>query len=176
MVFVALYASNKHAAIFLLAKRRGYTMLRIIIIVTQVSAVGLGGPLLVLGAMFLFFFSQEGDHVENTINTITHDDIPCFPSVNAYEKYYFIRKQGDKEGGLSKERIHEINKEYGITSINKGTDVKVHEEEVSRVSGQLTAIFNRVTPVNEPTKSCFVSSQFLEMGFYQWIKWKWTKN
>lgn len=163
---------------FFSLKEGAYTMLRIIIIVTQVSAVGLGGPLLVLGAMFLFFFSQEGDHVENAINTITHDDVYCFPSVNAYENFFIVLKnEGIFNGAeLSENRRNELKNAYGIISLNKGTDVKVHEEEVSRVSGQLTAIFNRVTPVNEPIKSCFVSSKFLEMGFYQWIKWKWTKN
>ena len=152
-------------------------MTRIIIIIVQTSA-GLGGAFLVLGAMFLFFFSQDGDHVQNTINTITHDRTYCFPSVNAFENFFMVLKNERVFNGekLLEKRKNELKNAYGIIELNEGTDVKVHEEEVSRVSGQLTAIFNRVTPVNEPTKSCFVSSKFLEMGFYQWIKWKWTKN
>lgn len=149
--------------------------MRIIIIIVSVSA-GLGSVFLVLGAMFLFAISQEGDGRPSSINIITSDSY-CFPSVNAYDNF-FISIQSEKAlngGALLKNRQDELLNRYNILTLKQGTNVKVNEVASSYVSGQLTAVFNRVSPVSEPTKSCFVSSGNLEMEFYEWIKWKWSK-
>lgn len=153
---------------------------RVIIIFGQ-AASPVGGFIFLIFLAFavvsLLEFLEDGDSVPGTINTI-QGRTACWPTVNAFNATVAAAKKMDAEGktkGMTR-ADHEAygTKHGGAIWLDEGTDVKVLVTPFLKPVRGVEAWWQlRLIELTDGSKrSCYVNVQTLEMGFFEWIKWK----
>jgi len=146
-----------------------------VIVIIVMASSGIGVAILAVGAMSLLLFSTSGDHVENTINTVTRKAL-CYPTLEIYADLLAFGRSLDQQRIVySQQQIDDVLKNYGVISIKKGTKVKVFKN-VGYYEGQLKAVLYNVIPVDSQAPQCLVKGEFLEMELQEWVKWKWRSS
>jgi hypothetical protein len=138
--------------------------MRIIVIILVTATSGFGAAYLAVGAVFLLMFSTSGDRVENTINTVTQRTL-CYPTMAVYLEISNLGKRMDRERTpYSQNRVDKVLKSHDVIWVNEGADVKIHKS-TAHYEGQLKAILYNVDLIDEPSRTCLIHGQYLEMRF-----------
>ncbi|MBB1073736.1 hypothetical protein HUU62_04840 [Rhodoferax sp. 4810] len=155
---------------------------RIIIIFSQNAAAASSGiGLLVFAAagILLFGFFKEGDDELGTINTIS-SRTACFPTIGHYNSALKAASlQGLKDTDTQPARIEILYKNWNAIWLKKGTEVKVLQTPAPRGLEYnphywFQARRGRLIELLDNSKRlCIAEASRLDMGFFEWINWKW---
>lgn len=145
--------------------------MHVIIIIVGASAASLGTFGLGLLVLFVMMISGDGDKEVGVINMVSYRS-PCLPEprlIDVVDDAY----RGEPGWRPTEVQLNAVFEPLGIFWLDADARVKIVEAPKQVNASVRHTHLLRIAPLAEPTKSCWVLRDRLEMSFADWVKWKW---
>jgi hypothetical protein len=145
----------------------------LVIILAPAAAAGGGLGIVALALLFMFAISDFSNE-PGQVNTVKHD-APCVSSSSSFVRLLDNAAKAEKAGEIHNfQTATEHARLVGGYWVAKDSDVRVFGMGERHFD---IGIFTVVSLLDVPGKpKCLIKRQHIEVGFWQWAKWKWLRS